>query len=439
MIFTLVLILLNTGILYGVKYFLINQAVTQVEDSYASTEKSILGAGKEKVNLKDMEHLAEANANRDLNIEVADEMGNVVNSSHNFPSVQLRNKESLGQIIILEAKDSHFAIKTDALVKDGKVVGYLQVVKNLGKEYQFIDLLFVLISIAVFLGIILSAGAGYIVSRNLLKPIDRITKIAKEISITDLNKRIEISGPDDELARLSVTFNEMIERLESSFEKQSQFVSDASHELRTPISVIQGYINLIDRWGKNNEKVLQESIDAIKMEAANMGELTERLLFIARSERGVVKIEKASFKLKELVDEIVKETMLIAPDHQISYEVPKGLMMLADRKMIKQMFRALLDNSIKFTQPGGEIKILATKAKSGSKVEISITDTGAGIPKDELDSIFDRFYRVDKASTKETGGSGLGLSIVKWIIDVHEGEISIDSSLGQGTTVLIFL
>ena len=265
LIFSLVLILLNAGILYGVKFFLIQQSISQVEASSDITEKSIVGTPNEKTDLSDPELLSQAQSNSDINIKIADSKGKLINSSDNFKTDNLDVVSYMDITRKIQTHGKHLIVKNSEILSQGKTIAYMQVAKDMERQYAFISLLFMMMAAADFLGIIISVLTGYIISRRLLKPIDKITKTAKSISISDLNSRIDAGEADDELTRLAVTFNEMIERLKLSFEKQSQFVSDASHELRTPISVIQGYISLIDRWGKDDKNVLQESIGAIKM------------------------------------------------------------------------------------------------------------------------------------------------------------------------------
>ena len=436
-IFSLVLILLNAGILYGVKFFLVQQSINQVESTSNMMAEKIAETPGNQAALADPELLDEAQLNSDINIVVANPDGTVVNSSNNFNINGPDIISDIGKIRKFEIGETHFVVKNNRITHEGKVKAYLQVVKNMEKDYAFIKLLLVLMAISDFLGIVISVLAGFIISRKMLKPIDKITKTAKEISISDLSGRIDVGDADDELARLAITFNEMIQRLKISFEKQNQFVSDASHELRTPISVIQGYAGLIDRWGKDDKNVLQESIQAIKNETVSMTELVEKLLFLARGDIGRPKLNKEKFSLSELTEEIIKESGLIAPDHNLNCKIDDKLELYADKRLIKQMLRALVDNSVKFTPKSGEISISAESMPN--RIKITVSDTGIGIPKEEINSIFDRFYRVDKARTKELGGSGLGLSIVKWIVDSHGGDIHAKSIVDKGTSMIITL
>ncbi|KPU44768.1 signal transduction histidine-protein kinase ArlS [Oxobacter pfennigii] len=274
-------------------------------------------------------------------------------------------------------------------------------------------------------------------SIKALKPIETMTKTVENITINELGIRLDIRGSQDELKDLAKTFNNMLDRIQRSYEQQNQFVSDASHELRTPISVIQGYINLLDRWGKDDKNILEESISAIKSESENMKSLIEKLLFLARSDKNTQKIEKEEFYINELIDEIIKESRLIDDTHEIKSERNDTVTITADRKLLKEALRVFTDNSIKYTPQGGEIKI--NSGLQNSKLLISIEDNGIGISKEDLPHIFDRFYRVDKSRTKETGGTGLGLAIAKWIIQKHNGQISVQSTVNKGTKIEIVL
>ncbi|WP_242950711.1 HAMP domain-containing sensor histidine kinase [Clostridium grantii] len=274
-------------------------------------------------------------------------------------------------------------------------------------------------------------------SNNILYPIKDMTYIVKDISVNHLDTRINIAGTKDELKELATTFNQMLDRLEKSYEQQNRFVSDASHELRTPIAVIQGYINLLDRWGKNDEDVLNESIEAIKSESQSMKELVEKLLFLARADKNTQKIEKNIFSLRSLIDQVTKETKLIDKNHLITNLVNEDIFYWGDEKLIKQTLRIFIDNSIKFTNDGGKITI--NSFKEINTICIEIEDTGMGIDKDDISKIFDRFYTTDKSRSKEYSGNGLGLSIAKWIISQHKGSIQVSSKLNFGTKIKIIL
>ncbi|MEQ8199461.1 MAG: ATP-binding protein [Clostridiaceae bacterium] len=272
-------------------------------------------------------------------------------------------------------------------------------------------------------------------SKKILKPIDEMNNTVKNITINQLDTRLNISGSQNELKDLAATFNDVLDRIQRAHDVQSQFVSDASHELRTPISVIQGYAKLLDRWGKEDKEVLQESIDAIKSEAENMKRLVEELLFLARGDKNAQEINFKSFSLKSLMEEILKDTLLIDKNHYIELKRNEEVDFYGDEKLIKQTIRIFIDNSIKYTPEGG--KIVLEAYKENDQLFVTIEDNGIGIAEEELPKIFDRFYRSDKSRTRETGGTGLGLSIAKWIIMKHRGQISVSSAHNKGTKIII--
>lgn len=257
-----------------------------------------------------------------------------------------------------------------------------------------------------------------------------------EIDANKLDSRISVDSSQSELKDLAAAINQMLNRINAAYQSQVRFVSDASHELRTPISVIQGYANLLDRWGKKDEKALQESIDAIKTEAQNMKELVEKLLFLARGDNETIQLHKEVLDASELVDQIVREAQLIDKSHEFHMELTPAYIN-ADRQLIKQAIRILVDNSIKYTPTGDEI-ILRVHDKDDS-VHIVVQDNGIGIDAENLPHIFDRFYRSDQSRARETGGAGLGLSIAKWIIERHEGYFEVISRVNIGTRITIIL
>jgi signal transduction histidine kinase len=308
------------------------------------------------------------------------------------------------------------------------------------KEFPPEDYVFLLGTIlAVFdlAGIIAIIFVGSRASRRLLSPIKAMTRAVREISFNQLDKRLDVRGSKNELKDLAQTFNEMLDRIQKSVRQQNRFVSDASHELRTPISVIQGYTNLLARWGKDDRKVLEESLTALQGEAESMNHLIEELLFLAREDSGTLKITKEEFKLNEIIDEILYETKLYDSAHQVISEKNEEFQVCADRKLLKEAVRILVDNSIKYTPDNGTIELNCYL--KNNKAVISVEDNGIGISKEDLPNIFTRFYRTDKSRTKESGGTGLGLTIAKLIIDNHRGRINVWSELNEGTIFRIEL
>ncbi|MDR0819677.1 MAG: HAMP domain-containing histidine kinase [Oscillospiraceae bacterium] len=276
------------------------------------------------------------------------------------------------------------------------------------------------------------------VSQDKKPAPDAMASLAGQLGNIDaerLSSRINVVGEHTELRGLAAAINGMLDRIDAAYHAQVQFVSDASHELRTPISVIQGYANLLDRWGKNDEKALQESITAIKNETANMKDLVEQLLFLARGDSDTIALEPTLFDLAELASEIVSETSMIDPAHTFKLNTER-VFVNADRALIKQAVRILVDNAIKYTDAGGVISVASS---GGDYAQIAVSDSGIGIAPDVLPHVFERFTRADASRTRATGGAGLGLAIAKWIVTRHSGHLEALSREDIGTRMTIAL
>lgn len=256
------------------------------------------------------------------------------------------------------------------------------------------------------------------------------------INAAKLDTRISVNETEHELQGLAAAINSMLDRINDSYRSQIRFVSDASHELRTPISVIEGYANLLDRWGKHDEKTLDESIHAIKDEAANMKSLVEQLLFLARGDNNTMHLEREDFDLGGLVKESLRETQMIDSGHDFTSNV-ESVSIYADKGLIKQALRILLDNAIKYTDAGGMITL--SVSEKDHFVFLTVQDEGIGISPESVSHVFDRFYRADQSRAKSTGGTGLGLSIARWIAERHGGHMEVLSRQGLGTRISLVI
>ena len=241
---------------------------------------------------------------------------------------------------------------------------------------------------------------------------------------------------NEELSSLEQAINGLIDRMREAYRMQTRFVSDASHELRTPIAVVQGYVNMLDRWGKNDESILEESIEAIKHEADHMQTLVEQLLFLARGDSNRQKMESEEIVLNDLLREVYEESLMIDEKHHYYFTEQGVGTMIGDPAMIKQSARILVDNACKYTPEGEDITIRVGMKEQKPFYEIE--DHGIGMRQENLEHIFDRFYRADDVRNSKTGGTGLGLSIAKWIVDQHNGYYQIISFDQVGTRFTVY-
>ncbi len=291
--------------------------------------------------------------------------------------------------------------------------------------------------------------------RRYLRPIDDIAQVTESISAQGFDEskfhsleeaidHLGVASPDeqlrvgdDDLAGLETAVNNLIVRMHEGYRQQVRFVDDASHELRTPIAVIQGYADMLDRWGKTDEKVLNESIRAIQTEAAHMKTLVEQLLFLARGDAGRQELNMQDMDLAALVREVWEESRMIDPGHEYAVDASASVPVRGDEALLKQAVRILVDNACKYSSIGTRITLRAYQ--DGANACVDVQDNGIGIDPQDAPRIFDRFYRADDARKTDDKGSGLGLSIAKWIVTRHGGRFSVRSYEGVGTRVTILL
>jgi signal transduction histidine kinase len=273
---------------------------------------------------------------------------------------------------------------------------------------------------------------------KLFEPVRIMSATANRLTVNNLHsERLNVEGTKNELKDLATVINAMLDRIETSYESQKQFVSDASHELRTPIAVIQGYVNMLNRWGSSNEEVLQESIEAIQNEARSMQDLVEKLLYLSRHDKKTLKLNKKRFNMRPVVEDMVKETKLVAVNRIINSPILEDVIVYGDKQALKQAIRIFIDNAVKYTRDGDEITILCQQIHGDCVV--TVQDTGIGMTKNDVDHIFNRFYRSDYVRNQNISGHGLGLSLAKLIILAHTGKIKIRSQFKKGSTFIITL
>lgn len=302
-------------------------------------------------------------------------------------------------------------------------------------EADFISLLSNQLLFTIIISLFITILSGMYMTKKALAPLKIMQDTMKNIEVTSLGQRISLPDSHDEVHELADTINKTLDRIEYGYKQQQQFVSDASHELRTPITVISGYVDMLERWGKQDPEILNESISAIKAETESMRELIERLLYFARSTKGSLQMKFRKIDTEALLKEIYTETCLIAGNREIVLETTEKHQIYAEPGSVKQMMRIFIDNALKYTTDSGIIYLSCRKVND--KICFSVRDTGIGIPEEDLQRVFERFYRIDSSRTKSTGGNGLGLSIAKSIADANHAQLSLKSKVNIGTTVTV--
>jgi heavy metal sensor kinase len=286
----------------------------------------------------------------------------------------------------------------------------------------------IMLAIGLPVAVLVAVAGGFILVRRALEPVDRIAAKAEEITQHNLSERLPVLQTGDELERLSIALNHMISRLEDAIQSSKRFVADASHELRTPLTVLRGELeSLVESGGST------ETLGSMLEEVLRLNGIVEGLLALSRLDAGEAQSEWVRFDLAELAATTADQMSLLAEDKNItvSCEAAPGVMVEGDRARLKQVIVNLLDNAIKYTPNGGKVRLQITR-QDGYAV-LDVVDDGVGIPTEALPHVFKRFFRVDDSRSREQGGAGLGLSIVKSICAAHGAQVEVASVLGRGS------
>jgi heavy metal sensor kinase len=315
----------------------------------------------------------------------------------------------------------------------------IQVAVPMDDFYDALDQFKLMILLLSPLLLFLASAGGYWLSRRALAPVDQITSAAQDINSNSLAKRLDIPQSGDELQRLSETLNSMLERLESSFNRITQFTADASHELRTPLALMRTTSEVSLRTSQTVADY-QEAQEEVLAELEKTSSLVEKLMLLARADAGVETLQHAPVNLAECLRDACKDGNVLAAAKRLTFtEVIESseLIVEGDSHALHRLFLILIDNAVKYTPSGGSITVGLKRTDASAVAEFR--DTGIGIAADDLPNIFERFYRADKARSREFGGVGLGLSIARWVAEAHRGSIEVRSTPGTGSVFLIRL
>ncbi|MBD8499314.1 HAMP domain-containing sensor histidine kinase [Paenibacillus arenosi] len=319
--------------------------------------------------------------------------------------------------------------------------GTIEIVKSMD-DFTQLSAAYAQMMFVFGLGAVVLCGlGGGILAWQMLKPIQSMALTISKVKQKGLQERVPIQNKGDEVGKLLVLFNEMMDQVEQSFHQQTQFVEDASHELRTPIAIIEGHLGLLQRWGKNEPTVLEESLQASTQELLRLKGLVQELLELNRAEHLDGEPYRTVSKLGEGIQSLIQKLTLIHPSFQFETEVQSVMKtpLAIGEQHFEQVMLIILDNAVKYSPNETNIHIKATAHKDMDMLKIVIKDRGIGIPKEDLLHVTDRFYRVERARSRERGGNGLGLSIAKRIVEKYDGKLMIQSEYSKGTEVTISL
>lgn len=329
-------------------------------------------------------------------------------------------------------------VLTWPVVESGKLINVVRVGMSrkgfYSAMYRFLLIVLILLPVAL----LLAGGGGWILARRALKPVDRMTDTARRIGAGQLNARLETAGTKDELDRLAETLNDMLSRLDDAFTEMRQFTADASHELQTPLTILRGEMEVALRSQRSPEEyatILRSALEEIE----RISRIVEGLLLLARADAGVLRMDLQPVDLVHLVEEVLDQTALLARKKSIDLIMGniEPLETAGDFVHLRRLFLNLVDNGIKYTPPGGVIKI--SIERKGETAILSVKDTGPGIPPEEQEKVFQRFFRSQEARSAGQGGSGLGLSIAKSIAEAHGGKLELESTPGEGSVFRVYL
>ena len=397
-------------------------------------------------------------------IQVLDESGKIGRKSENLRDVQLpislnALKNASKGLITFETDRSFgnapLRIITFPVTENNHITRIVQVASSLEDVEDALNTLFIILMIAVPFALMVASLGGQFLANKALKPVDNITQTARMITSQNLNQRIKPLKVKDEISRLIETFNEMISRLDQSFRQIKQFSTDASHELKTPLTILKGEVEVTlrkKRMSDEYEQTLRSNLEEIN----RMSQIVDDLLFLSRADIGEVRLNKEKIDLTEILNEVVVQMNILAQAKNIRIETSNhhgDIHIFGDALRIRELFLNLIENGIKYTEDRGSIHVILTKddlphdrsapdrieGEQTEFVKIIVSDTGIGIAKEDQERIFDRFFRVDKARSREQGGSGLGLSISKWIVEAHHGEITVESEIEKGSSFIVRL
>ena len=312
----------------------------------------------------------------------------------------------------------------------------VQIVRKNDIFGEFIESSLPTLGVTLILGLVLSGIGAMYVSKNFINRLRNLTTTMNEIKEKGINTRAELSGFNDEVDKVNIVFNSMMDDLEEAFEEQSRFVSDASHELKTPLTALQGHLSMLKRWGKNDKERLEKSLDTCLNEVERLKKIVSDMLLLSKAEKNKVDLSKLDkINPKTVINEVIEQYRILNPNIKYITCIEDNLRMKIDPNDLKQLLIIFIDNSIKYNDKE-HVEIQIRLRYLDNKVNLEVKDNGIGIPKNEIDNVMKRFYKVDK-SRVNNNSFGIGLSIANRIVNNYNGKINIHSKINQYTIISV--
>nr|WP_244244538.1 HAMP domain-containing histidine kinase [Marinilactibacillus kalidii] len=373
-------------------------------------------------------------------VRVFDPEGKLLYETTNFPTAFSTTRE-LRIDTIKGPYGEAFSARTPIYsYLNNEQIGYIQVVNSLYSYHNLSDSVLMAILVTGVIALMFSAIIGYFIARKFLQPIRKITDAMKSIELDPESvERIDVGDGGDELTDLANAYNNMLDRMQRNIEHQKQFVEDVSHELRTPVAVVEGHLKLLNRWGKDDPTVLEESLDASLQEIGRMKSLVQEMLDLSRAEQVEIHYKNEQTPVRQIISATFNNIKLVHPDFVfiLDDDLRKEVYVNIYRNHLEQILIILLDNAVKYSTDKKEVHI--SVSIDNRELQIAIQDYGEGMTEEDTEKIFNRFYRIDKARSRYKGGNGLGLSIAKQLIEGYKGRIWAESVLNHGSIFRITL
>lgn len=379
--------------------------------------------------------------NEEVNIRIFDTGRELLFQTQQWQDIPQVSSKLETQYVNLSTGDESVQVMMPILSRNSRIlIGHLQVTNRMAKLAELRKQLRTLFFQLLVVEAIVSVGLAYFISRLISKPIEEIHDIIASIDEENIEtKRLIVPKKNDEFAVVSQQFNELLDKISFYISQQKHFVEDVSHELRTPVAIVEGHLKLLNRWGKNNPEVLEESLRASLSEIQRMKTLVQEMLDLSRAPQVKEQYKDAKTEVVSTLEQIVTNFKVLYPDFTFISDIDTHEEILSPiyRNHFEQIIIILLDNAVKYSTNRKEI-IVSLSTTTGH-VEIGIQDFGMGLSEEDKKKVFSRFYRVDKARSRERGGNGLGLSIAKELIEGYKGRISLTSHLNQGSVFKVKL